>query len=118
MRLVINRSQADRKGVFGGHKGVAFTLSTRVEFTEEESQLLEHYRLWDYSVMTQGGVPVTLRSMASGDTQTLDDVETLLSNEGVVKRSLDKIPQLFEVLRSFGGSEVVDYPRLRVDADL
>jgi hypothetical protein len=118
VRLVINRSQADRKGVFGGHKGVAFTLSTKVEFTQEERQLLDHYRLWDYSVLTQGGMPVTLRAMASGDTQTLDDVETLLSNEGVIKRSLDKVPQLFEVLRSFGGSEVVDYPRIRVDADL
>jgi hypothetical protein len=61
--------------------------------------------------MTRGALPVTLRSMAHGDSQTLDDVETLLSNEGVIKRSLDKIPALFEVLRSFGGNEVIDYPR-------
>ena len=118
MRLVINRSQADRKGVFGGHKGVAFTLSTQVEFTQEEQQLLDHYRVWGYSVLTQGGLPVTLRDMANGDTQTLEDVETLLSNENVIKRSLDKIPRLFMVLRSFGGSEAVDYPRTSDDEDL
>lgn len=111
MRLVINRSQAERKGVFGGHKGVAFTLSTQVEFTQEERQLLDHYKLWHYSIMSRGGLPVTLRAMADGDSQTLEDVETLLSNEDVVKRSLDKIPHLFGVLRSFGGDEVIDYPR-------
>jgi hypothetical protein len=43
MRLIIHRSQADVKGMLGGHKGVSFTLSTRLEFTEN---LLDHYKMW------------------------------------------------------------------------
>jgi aminopeptidase N len=111
MRLVINRSQADVKGVFGGHKGVQFTLYTQVQFTDEETDLLNHYKLWDYSVMTRNQMPVTIRTMAEGDRQTLQSVEVLLSNEEVVKSALDKVPPLLKVLRSFGGNTVIDYPR-------
>jgi hypothetical protein len=111
VRLVINRSQADKKGMLGGHKGVSFTLSTRVQFTQEEQQLLDHYKMWEYSLFTRGQLPVTIRTLAQGDSQTLENVEILLRNEEIVKVALDQIPPLLEVLRSFGGDEIVDYPR-------
>jgi hypothetical protein len=37
MRLIINRSQADVKGMLGGHKGVSFTLSYRLELRAHDS---------------------------------------------------------------------------------
>src|SRR5881398_3033008 len=111
MRLIIHRNQADRKGMLGGHKGVAFTLSTRLEFTDEEQQLLDHYKMWDYGLFNRGQLPVTIRQLTQGDTQTMDDVEILLGNEDVVKRALDQVPPLLSVLRSFGGDEVIEYPR-------
>jgi hypothetical protein len=82
-----------------------------VQFTDEETQLLNHYKLWDYSIMTQNQMPITIRKMAEGDQQTLQSVEVLLSNEEVIKSALDKVPPLLEVLRSFGGNTVIDYPR-------
>ena len=111
MRLVIHRSQADKKGMLGGHKGDAFTLSTRLEFTDEESQLLEHYKMWDYGLLSRGQLPVTIRQLVQGDSQTVENVEVLLGNEDIVKRALDQIPPLLGVLRSFGGDEVIEYPR-------
>ena len=111
MRLVIHRSQADKKGMLGGHKGVSFTLSTRVDFTDEERALLDHYKMWEYSLFTRGPLPVTIRQLLQGDAQTVDNVEVLLENEEVVKRALDQVPPLLRVLRSFGGDEIIDYPR-------
>lgn len=113
MRLIIERSQADKKGILGGHKGVAFTLLTHVEFDERERQLLDHYKMWEYSLFTRGSgqLPVTIRNLTDGDLQTVDNVEVLLNNENIVKRSLDQVPPLLSVLGSFGGREVVEYPR-------
>jgi hypothetical protein len=111
MKLVINRSQADKKGMMGGHKGVTFTLSTRITFSPEESELLEHYKLWQYPLFSRGPLPVTIRQIADGDVQIVDNVEILLANEEIVKRALDHVPPLLDVLRSFGGEEVVTYPR-------
>jgi hypothetical protein len=111
MRLIIHRTQADKKGVLGGHKGVAFTLQTRLEFKDDERELLEHYKMWDYSLFHRGPLPVTIRQLAQGDSQTVENVEILLGNEDIVKRALDQIPPLLGVLRSFGGDEVIEYPR-------
>lgn len=111
MQLTVQRTQADVRGMLGGHKGVNFTLQTQLLFTEEEQQLINHYKMWDYSAFTQGGLPVTLRELAAGRVQTLANVEVLLANEAVVKEALDSIPPLLGVLRSFGGQEVIPYPR-------
>lgn len=56
-------------------------------------------------------MPITLRSLAQGESQTIDNVEILLENEAVVKNALDSVPPLLAVLKSFGGEEVVNYPR-------
>jgi hypothetical protein len=53
----------------------------------------------------------TLGNMLTGRRQTLSDVTTLVQNENTVKDACDSLPILFEVARSFGGDEVIDYPR-------
>jgi hypothetical protein len=117
VRLIINRKQEDQKGLLGGHKGVSFTLSYRLELTAEEQQLVEHYKLEFYPVTwTTGrdGVRMpddTIGNMVAGRSQTLSDVATLLNNEEIVKKACDQLPPLFEVVRTFGGDEVIEYPR-------
>jgi hypothetical protein len=49
--------------------------------------------------------------MMVGRSQTLTDVTTLIGNEETVKNACDALPQLFEVVRTFGGNEVIEYPR-------
>ncbi len=118
MRLVISRNQKAMKGMLGGHKGVEFTLAYRLELTQEEKQLVAEYKLDNYAVTsrTVQGTSVpddTIANMVLGRSQTLTDVTTLISNESVVKDACDSLPALFEVVRTFGGDEIIDYPRAR-----
>jgi len=103
--------------MLGGHKGVSFTLAYRLELTPEESELVERYKLQQYAVTwmtTRDGVRMaddTIANMVAGRSQTLTDVTTLLRNEDIVKDACDGLANLFDVVRSFGGDEVIDYPR-------
>ena len=100
----------------GGHKGVLFTLAYRLELTDEETALVHEYKLEHYPLTWtehQGQrVPeLTISRLTSGQTQTVNDVTTLLHNEEVVKTACDALPPLFDVVRSFGGDEIIEYPR-------
>lgn len=116
MRLVINRSQEAKKGMLGGNKGVEFTLRYRLELTPEEEALVRQYKLEEFpitwtSVNGQRVPDDTIARMVVGRSQTLTDVTTLLSNEEVVKSACDALPPLFEIVRTFGGDDIVEYPR-------
>ncbi len=117
MKLIINRSQTEKKGMLGGHKGVEFTLSYRLELTADEQALVDKYKL-DFYPLTWTATPTgerkaddTIFTMVQGRSQTLTDVTTLLKNEEIVKNACDALPPLFDVVRSFGGDEVIEYPR-------
>ena len=116
MKLVIKRNQEAMKGMLGGHKGMQFTLTCRLVLTPEEAQLVELYKLGSYPltwVVRQGTrLPaVTIESLARGLTETLTDVTTLVGNEDTIKDACDALPPLFEIARTFGGEEVIEYPR-------
>ncbi len=117
MKLIINRSQAEKKGMLGGHKGVEFTLSYRLDLTPDEQVLVEKYKLHFYP-LTWKTTPTgerqpddVISTMVQGRSETLTDVTTLLKNEEIVKNACDMLPPLFDVVRSFGGDEVIEYPR-------
>jgi hypothetical protein len=116
LRLIISRKQEDVKGVLGGHKGVSFTLAYRLDLTPEERELVARYKLDYYPVTWHSSQGVrtpddTITNMVAGRSQTLTDVTTLLNNERIVKDACDSLPTLFEVVRTFGGDEVIEYPR-------
>jgi hypothetical protein len=116
VKLIINRSQQAVKGMLGGHKGVSFTLSYRLELTQDEQGLVEQYRLAEYPltwrVVAGDRLPDdTVGRLISGRSETLGDVKTLLQNEEIVKNACDELTTLFDVVRTFGGDEVIEYPR-------
>lgn len=116
MKLAIQRSQQDIKGMLGGHKGVSFTLYYRLLLTPDEEELVQRYKLEEYPVTWRSfeGTRLpndTIGNMVAGRSQTLSDVTTLIQNENVVKEACDDLPVLFEVVRTFGGEEVIEYPR-------
>lgn len=116
MKLIITRNQQDLKGVLGGHKGVSFTLTYRLELTPEETELVERYKLGEYpltfTTYRDTRVPDdTVSRLLQGRSQTLSDVTTLVHNEEIIKSACDQLPVLFSIVRTFGGSEVVEYPR-------
>jgi hypothetical protein len=118
MRLIVSRSQQDIKGMLGGHKGVQFRLSCRLQLTQEEAEIVHRYSLATYTVTTRGGMPRTISSFLQGESQVVSDVMTLVRNERIIKEACDNLPVLFDVCRSFGGDEVVEYPRSDADRDL
>lgn len=110
MHLVIKRNQADMKGVFGGHKGVQFSLYCRLVLTPEEMQLVTRYRL-EHHTLTRSQTHITsVQELLEGKTQTLESVEVLLHNERVIKEACDDFCTLIEVAKTFGGEEVVPLP--------
>jgi len=116
MKLLIRRSQSEKKGMLGGSKGFEFTLGYQLVLDDREAAIVDRYKLEYYPVTfrTVQGSQVaddTIGSMRQGASQTVSSVETLLRNEDVVKSACDKLPVLFSVIESFGGEETIDYPR-------
>jgi len=110
MKLIIKRNQADRKGLFGGHKGVNFTLSYRVELTPEENDLVQKYKVQNEVLMKTGDDnETTIQDMLTGKSVTTRNVEILLNNEQVAKDVCKNFKNYLEVLLSFGGEEVIEF---------
>lgn len=113
MRLTIRRDQAAKKGLFGGHKGMKFSLYCRVQIPPEEQELIDIYKVHDH-VLTwrqfEGRqIPgLTVGDLLRGKTYELDDVATLLSNEEVIKEACKDFKNLLLVMASFGGEEVIE----------
>jgi hypothetical protein len=116
MKLIISRGQHDIKGMLGGHKGVNFSLKCRLELTGEEAGLVQKYKL-DFYPLTlrefQGTTMpgISISALVTGHTSVVSDVTKLVREENIIKNACDELPTLFDVCRSFGGDEVVAYPR-------
>ena len=111
MELMIRRTQADMKSVFGGHKGVAFNLYYRLVLTPEEAVLVQKYKLDTHVLSKAGsGLPETVADAILGVNQSVQSVEILLGNEATAKRACDAFYKLILVAGSYGGEEVVKFP--------
>jgi hypothetical protein len=113
MKLTIRRNQSEKKGFFGGHKGMNFSLFCRVEISPEEQELINKYQVYDH-VLTwrnteNGQMPgLTVRDLVQGTTAEIGDVATLLNNEEVIKGACESFKTLLLVMASFGGEEVIE----------
>jgi hypothetical protein len=111
MQLVIKRTQADMKGMFGGNKGVQFNLHYKLSLAPEEASVVERYKLGLHVLSTSGsGLPETVNDVLRGVNQSVQSVPVLLRNEEVIKRACNSFYTLIEVAKSFGGEEVVNFP--------
>ena len=113
MKLTIRRDQSAKKGLFGGHKGMNFSLFCRVEISQEERELIDKYKVQDH-VLTwreyEGRqIPgLTVQDLVQGKTTEIGDVATLLNNEEVIKDACQNFKNLLIVMASFGGEEVIE----------
>lgn len=113
MKLTIRRDQAAKKGLFGGHKGMRFSLYCKVEISPEEQELIEKYKVNDH-VLTwretdRGQTPgLTVNDLVYGHSTEVDNVGTLLNNEDVIRSACEDFKNLLLVMASFGGEEVVE----------
>ena len=122
MKLIIRRNQADVKGLFGGHKGVRFTLYAQVQISDEEKALINRYKVGDY-ILAEYELKVPFREdkvrfhwsvndLIRGKQVETEDIGTLLELEESVKRGCVALKTWLEVMRTFGGEEVIDVDEL------
>ncbi|RJR42799.1 MAG: hypothetical protein C4576_15475 [Desulfobacteraceae bacterium] len=114
MKLKITRNQKAQKGVFGGHKGMTFTLSSRVELTPEEENLVTKYKLENHPLTftNQNGSQIpkeTVSTLMQGTTTEVKDITILLNNEEVIKGACKDFKLLLDVMATFGGEEVIEF---------
>ncbi|MBA4349321.1 MAG: hypothetical protein C0415_04960 [Thermodesulfovibrio sp.] len=115
MKLIIKRDQKAQTGLLGGHKGMTFLLSCRVELTTEEKDLVTKYKA-EYHPLTfttdrEGNkIPKdTISRLMQGVTEEMKDITILLNNEEVIKDACKNFKTLLDVMATFGGEEVVEY---------
>jgi len=114
MKLIINRNQSAKTGLFGGHKGMSFVLTCRVELTPQETALIAKYKAESHPLTfrTVNGNQVpqnTVSTLMQGVTQELSDITILLENEQVIKNACAGFKQLLTVMATFGGEEVFEF---------
>lgn len=115
MKLIIKRDQEAKTGIFGGHKGMTFVLSCRVELTPKEKELIAKYKAENepltYTTDREGKkIPkYTVSSLTMGIKERMQDITILLNNEEAIKEACKDFKTLLEVMSTFGGEEVIEY---------
>jgi hypothetical protein len=113
MKLTIRRDQSAKKGLFGGHKGMNFSLFCQVEISQKEQELIDKYKVQEHVLTWQEHegtqIPsLTVQDLVQGKTTEIGDVATLLNNEEVIKGACQDFKNLLMVMASFGGEEVIE----------
>lgn len=114
MKLIIHRDQSQK--AFGGAK---FVLNVRAELTEEESKLVKKYKAQKEVLLSKEvKIPLTGKSITldinidtliNGQSIKCDDIATILETEENIKQSCEQFKNYIEVMRHFGGEEVLEY---------
>lgn len=113
MKLVLTRNQA--KGVMGG---VSFEVRGQIQFSNEESDLVRHYKL-DNEVLaskplrvlgrdTGQIVEVKVRTLVNGDTFKAKDLGEVIGHTENLISACENLKTYLDVARKFGGQEVVE----------
>lgn len=124
MKLYIRRMQSEKKGLLGGHKGMAFKLYAKVELSDIDNNIVEKYKLGEY-VVAKYKIPnfqitdkypdpflerhIYTQSIIKGcETEEVKDVRELLELEENIKAGCRGMKQLLQVATSFGGEEMFE----------
>jgi hypothetical protein len=114
VQLRLKRGQSSK--MFGG---VKFELTATATLTSEESSLINKYKVQD-EVLTERQIKIpltdraliikiTIGSLVSGQTFKCNDISEVLHYEEEIKASCSKLRQLIEVMKTFGGEEVIEF---------
>ena len=116
MKLTIRRNQSDVKGLFGGHKGVNFSLYSKVEITPDERALVDRYKVGDWALASRTFTigkedheySLTVDRLLKGNTETMKDLADLQKWEEDIKESCTTLKNALQVMATFGGEEVIE----------
>ena len=123
MQLIVKRDQAEKKGMFGGSKGMAFSLFGQCHITAEEKALIDKYQVERYP-LTKKTIPpsffnnearvvtIEIVDLLRGFTHETRDLSELLQMEDQVKEGCVNLKNLLAVMASFGGERTFDIDEL------
>jgi hypothetical protein len=109
MQLILNRTyEATSDGA-----RAYYWLTSRLELSEEEQQLVARYKLMDH-VLTPGarsgvGGPSTIGSQMKEERRINSTLPELVNNEQILRNACAELPALFDYCRSFGVAQIVEY---------
>lgn len=114
MKLTITKDQS--KKMLGG---ISFELSAKVDLTGDESELIKKYKAdkesllqKEYKIPLTGRsitVSLSIGSLVSGQSFKCNDIAEILEYEKNIKESCELFKNYLEVMRHFGGQEVIQY---------
>ncbi|MDY0077221.1 MAG: hypothetical protein RBR87_08080 [Bacteroidales bacterium] len=112
MKLVIERSQD--KGFMGGAN---FILQVRTELTPEEMDIVREYKAQKEQLLTKTvsvlgqklNLNITIGSLIAGQKFKCKDIGEIMTYEAEVKEACGMFKNYIEVMKSFGGSEVIEF---------
>lgn len=114
MKLVISRDQS--KKMLGG---ISFELSAKVELTNDESEIVKKYKAHNEALLKKEikipltgrsiTLAITIGSLIDGQSFKCNDIAEILEYEQNVKESCEAFKNYIEVMRHFGGQEVIEY---------
>jgi len=114
MRLHIARDQA--KGFLGG---VKFELRAKVELTNDESELVRKYKVEKEVLLKKQvrllftdrvvDIHLTIATLVAGESFKCGDIGEILEYEQNIKESCKVFKEYIEMMRSFGGVEIVEF---------
>lgn len=113
MKLIIKRDQIEEKGLLlNKSRNVTFSLSCKVEVTQEEDALINKYQARDYSLKyykdgSEKRLAVSI--LLQGIVYELKDVRSLIELETMIKQGCEEFKLFLDVMASFGGEEVIEY---------
>ena len=118
MILTITKNQ--NKGMMGG---VSFEVRAKVQLTEEERNLVEHYKLRNeilfqkhlvnlWGKPTEKSSTVRVAELVDGATYKCKDLNEVMGYTESVKEACEALKTYLLLARSFGGEEVYEFELL------
>ena len=113
MKLIIKKDQADEKGIFGGHKGIIFSLYAKADISSEEIKLIQKYKVGEYVLTTYKvnsdiTLDVTVDQLTHGFKTTTKKISMLLELENNIKQGCKNLKDLLSVMSTFGGEKIIE----------
>ena len=98
--------------------GVSFEVRAQVQLTDEERQLIQHYKMENevlfskkminiWGQPTDLDVKVSVRQLVNGEGYKCKDLGEVISYSDSLKTACSTLKSYLDVARSFGGQEVV-----------
>ena len=112
MKLILERDQD--KGLMGG---VSFILYARTELTENEIEMVKKYKAHKEQLLTKTisilgrkmDLIITIGGLIDGQKFKCKDIGEILAYEAEIKEACGRFKNYLEVMKSFGGKEVIEY---------